>query len=257
MGYNYKNQPCQMESPLISILTVCLNDCVGLQKTINSVEKALVPGVEHFIKDGNSSDDTQNYLRNLPHVSYRRYVSKVDRGIYDAMNEALQLASGQFVLMLNSGDTLRSNTLEQWVAYLKSYPETDLICCSLQWNRLGLAPVTLQPPMEIRNPTLMPVWHQSALIRKSFHERFGEYRTDYKMISDMIFYHRAFPYAKSVYLNFVSSEMGAGGISETHRWKQYCEFIRYLWEIEAPTKEYLRISYKFLKYLVVPWLSRF
>lgn len=233
-----------MKTPKISILTICLNDREGLAATIKSVDAGLVPGVEHVIKDGGSQDGTLDFLKSMPPTPVRRWYSTNDLGIYDAMNQSISLAEGDFVLMLNSGDTLKQTTLLLWMEHLASNPDTDMICCNLQWNRLTGDPIFLHPPMEIRNPTLMPVWHQSTLIRKSLHDIYGFYRTDYKMISDMIFYHQAFSHARRYHLDFVSSEMAAGGISETQRWNQFKEFVKYLKEIKAPFKEYLRLMYK-------------
>ncbi len=233
-----------MKAPKISILTICLDDREGLAATIESVDAGLVPGVEHVIKDGVSQDGTLDLLKSMTPTPVRRWYSTKDLGIFDAMNQSIRLARGEFVLMLNSGDTLKKDTLSRWMQYLNTNPEIDIICSNLQWNRLSGKPVFLRPPMEIRNPTLMPIWHQSTLIRKSFHERYGLYRTDYKMISDMIFYHRAFNGASRVHLDFIASEMAAGGISETKPWSQFSEFWVYLREIGAPYKEYLRLLYK-------------
>lgn len=241
--------------PKISIITISLNDYVGLQETIRSVDANLISGVEHVIKDGASTDGTVEMLQSLPQIAARRWISTPDAGIYAGMNEGLREAVGEYVLMLNSGDTLKDGSVARWLTYLGDHPETDLICSNLRWNRLDGTALYLSPPMSVRNPTLMPVWHQAALIRKSLHERFGFYRADYKMISDMIFYQKVFQYTNNVHLDFVSSVMGAGGISETRRWEQMKEFLRYLKEIDAPMKEYLRTILKFSPLApCLPWI---
>jgi|GEM_PF-6189476 len=240
----------------ISVVTVCLNDREGLRATIASVEESRLEGIQHVIKDGGSSDGTQEFLRALPAAANRRWVSTADGGIYAGMNQALALAEGEFVLMLNSGDTLEAGTLQRWIDYLAANPATDLICSNIRGKRVDGRSLVGRPPMAVRNPTLMPVWHQAALLRRDLHEKFGFYREDYRMISDMIFYHKVFPHVRSVYLDFIAVQMSAGGISELNRYRQFREFIRYLNERRAPLTEHARISCKYLRWWFAAWRSK-
>lgn len=104
----------------ITVATVTYNAGALIGRTIASVEEQTYPHVEHLIVDGNSQDDTleqvhhyqeRNSLRQQPHEIV--CVSERDKGIYDAMNKALNLLTGRYVIFLNAGDSLHSpQTLE-------------------------------------------------------------------------------------------------------------------------------------------------
>jgi glycosyltransferase involved in cell wall biosynthesis len=92
-----------MKEPFFSIIIVCLNPGRKLQSTLGSILKQLFTDYEIIIKDGLSNDGTENYL---PGNDAVRFYSQADEGIYDAMNQALTKAKGQFVHFLNCGDEL-------------------------------------------------------------------------------------------------------------------------------------------------------
>jgi glycosyltransferase involved in cell wall biosynthesis len=87
--------------PLFSIITVCLNAGPDLDPTVASVLGQEFKDYELLIKDGGSHDGTQSRTWPDPRV---RFISSPDKGIFDAMNQALTLASGEFVCFLNAGD---------------------------------------------------------------------------------------------------------------------------------------------------------
>ena len=99
------------EIKLISIVTVVYNDILNISKTIESVIKYRTPEIEYIIIDGRSSDGTlemiNKYKENIDVV-----VSEPDKGIYDAMNKALLIANGNYIININCGDILLSNPLD-------------------------------------------------------------------------------------------------------------------------------------------------
>jgi len=90
--------------PKLTIVTVTFNDLDGLKHTRASVLDAKGTDIEHVIIDGGSKDGTAQYLEELP--AEVQWVSEKDRGPYDAMNKGAALARGEWVMFLNSGDTL-------------------------------------------------------------------------------------------------------------------------------------------------------
>lgn len=94
-----------MERISFSIVVVCLNPGEKLGRTVRSVLAQDYGDYEILVKDGGSSDGS---AKGLPADSRIRLVSCADKGIYDAMNQALPLLTGQYVLFLNCGDTLSS-----------------------------------------------------------------------------------------------------------------------------------------------------
>ena len=97
--------------PTLSIVTVTLDNIDGLRTTLQSVEDALArfpeiaQAVEIVVKDGGSSDGTLEYLNEV-RLPGLRVASGADGGIYEAMNDALSLAGGRWILFLNAGDRL-------------------------------------------------------------------------------------------------------------------------------------------------------
>ena len=95
----------------ITVATVAYNAGALIGRTINSVEEQDYPYVEHLIIDGNSTDDTLNrihhYMERNSTASIKHEInclSEPDKGIYDAMNKALGLTTGRYVIFLNAGD---------------------------------------------------------------------------------------------------------------------------------------------------------
>lgn len=93
---------------LISIVTVCFNNILGLEKTFYSVLNQKDTNFELIVIDGGSNDGTLQYLQGIsdPRV---KFVSEPDNGIFDAMNKGISLSSGDFISFMNSGDVFFCN----------------------------------------------------------------------------------------------------------------------------------------------------
>lgn len=131
------------EPPLkFSVATVCYNAGEAIARTIESVEGQTYPHVEHVIVDGNSQDNTleqvhhyqeRNSIAAVPHEIV--CLSEPDAGLYDAMNKAIDLATGDYIVFINAGDRFHaSTTLADVAAQLSeapmpavAYGHTDLV----------------------------------------------------------------------------------------------------------------------------------
>lgn len=89
----------------MSIITVTYNSAATIAGTLHSVAIQSHSSIEHIIIDGASTDSTLEVIRQAG-SSVSRVISEPDRGIYDAMNKGLELASGDFVGFLNADDVL-------------------------------------------------------------------------------------------------------------------------------------------------------
>jgi putative colanic acid biosynthesis glycosyltransferase len=89
----------------LAVITVCLNDLDGLKKTYASVRAQTRQPCQWIVADGDSSDGTVDWLRQL-HWEPLSFSSQVDGGIYEGMNHGLQCTDADYVLFLNSGDLL-------------------------------------------------------------------------------------------------------------------------------------------------------
>ena len=91
-----------------SILVVCLNAGEKLQRTVESIIRQTCTDYEIVIKDGGSVDESLNLLPDDPRITV---VRKKDSGIYDAMNQAVLEAQGEYVYFLNCGDVFHEETV--------------------------------------------------------------------------------------------------------------------------------------------------
>lgn len=125
----------------VSIITVTYNAGAHIERTIASVESQTFADVEHIIVDGASKDDTIAVAERHGYVPMgeraggkKLYVSERDKGLYDAMNKGLRLATGQYICFVNAGDTLHDARILQHVAEASCggkagvvYGDTDIV----------------------------------------------------------------------------------------------------------------------------------
>jgi putative colanic acid biosynthesis glycosyltransferase len=103
----------KIHKPLFSLVTVVLNDLSGMMQTMNSIHSQCCVDYEWIIVDGDSTDGTKEFIASLgPQVSIWR--SEKDKGIYDAMNKGVKLATGRYAVFMNAGDVFtNSDTLQK------------------------------------------------------------------------------------------------------------------------------------------------
>lgn len=111
----------------ITVITVCFNAAMTIEKTLKSIAEQDYKGeIEHILIDGGSIDGTleiiQDYLENITFFS-----SEADNGIYDAMNKGLGVASGDIVMFLNADDTLASANILSKISKLMLTYNPDFI----------------------------------------------------------------------------------------------------------------------------------
>lgn len=107
----------------ISVVTCTYNASLVLKRTLDSVYNQYYTNIEHIIVDGKSKDETlaivEDYKKQIENkgCSYKLVVvSETDKGLYDAMNKAIGLASGDFVVYLNAGDIFHDQKTLETVA---------------------------------------------------------------------------------------------------------------------------------------------
>ena len=115
---NKKNQP------LITIVTAVFNGEKYLEESILSLHKQLYGNYEHIIIDGGSTDGTIDIIKKYEDkIDY--WCTEKDKGIYDAFNKGMKLASGEYLGFLNSDDIYSDHALKILTKYIEKYPEKD------------------------------------------------------------------------------------------------------------------------------------
>lgn len=159
-------------SPLFSIITVTYNASATLGRTMQSVATQTCGDYEHIIMDGVSKDDTVAIARRFSNVR-THIVSRPDNGLYDAMNNAMDIATGEYLIFLNAGDKFHnSGALQRLAETIESnnrpgivYGQTDLV----DDNGKYIGPRHLTAPRTLTVKSFkkgMLVCHQAMAVRR-------------------------------------------------------------------------------------------
>lgn len=114
-------------SAMFSVITVCLNDREGLDRTRKSINTQTCSDYEWIVIDGASNDGTKEFLEQMP-ADECQWISEPDKGLYDAMNKGIEKSTGQYLLFLNSGDEFAApNVLLDVSKKFSCYTHPDFI----------------------------------------------------------------------------------------------------------------------------------
>ena len=155
-----------MATPVISIITVCYNAEREIVATLQSVKEQTFKEYEYIIIDGASKDKTLEVILQSG-ITPTHLVSERDKGIYDAMNKALALAKGEYLMFLNAGDSLYSSDTLQHIAEVAKNENPDVIygdTAIVDTDRNYISPRKLRPPKNLTSSSFkngMLVCHQA------------------------------------------------------------------------------------------------
>jgi len=173
--------------PKLSIITINLNNATGLQRTMESVFQQTFTDFEYIIMDGGSTDGSRELMeKNAGKLSY--WVSEKDRGIYNAMNNGIAHAKGEYVLFINSGDYLiNADILQEVVSELDGtgiiYGNVFLVIKpEKSWT--GHYPGTLSFHHFVDSS--LP--HPASFIQRGLFDKVGFYDEKMKIIADWKFF---------------------------------------------------------------------
>lgn len=196
----------------LSIITVNLNNKSGLQSTIESIAKQTFQEFEYIVIDGLSEDGSKSILESQPNI--HKWISEKDSGVYDAMNKGISMANGEYLLFLNSGDFLNTeHTLEDIVPYLLN---TDIIYGDLIFDDQKHPHVYHYPDkLTVEFLFEASLGHPATFIRRDLFKQFGNYDTNYKIISDWVFFLRCIlkESATTKHINQIISVFDTNGMS--------------------------------------------
>ncbi len=201
--------------PKLSIITVVFNDAKNIERTLLSVINQTYDCIEYIILDGGSTDGTVDIVKKYEN-RISRWVSEKDRGIYDAMNKGLSMATGMYVLFMNSGDELYNNKTVEFV--FMSSPEADIYYGETEmfdeeWNSLGRRRHHVPQNFTWKSFKYgMNISHQAIYIRKSITEPYDEH---YQLSADIDWILKAAQKAKKIVnVNRYVAKYLVGGVSK-------------------------------------------
>lgn len=204
----------------ITVITVVRNGEKTLERTILSVLNQTYGNIEYIVIDGASTDGTLGIIKSydeqvrngaFPHVTFR-WISEQDKGIYDAMNKGIDLATGEWINFMNSGDVFSNELVLKSLFDNKEYLlEIALIYGNTSFrnnNRISLQKTKL---ISAKDP--MPFCHQSVFVRTPTMQKI-KFDTSYSIMADrVLFYRLYFEGGRGCYANVIISIVQKYGYS--------------------------------------------
>ena len=204
----------------VSIITGTYNSEKYIGDCLKSIYDQDYPDIEHIIIDGASKDRTLEIVRSTNN-RVRKVISEPDKGIYDAMNKGIHLATGEIVGILNSDDFYNSKKVISMV--VKTFKENQADC--VYGNLYYVKPD--DPYQIVRKWVTGPYnekygfrwgWHPahpSFFVRKELYEKYGHFQIDHKISADFELMLRFMERhkVKSAYLDYPMVRMRLGGES--------------------------------------------
>ena len=175
----------------ITIITATYNSGQTLTDTLESVLRQSYTDIDYVIVDGGSKDDTLDIIRRYePRFEGRmRWISEPDKGIYDAMNKGIRMATGDVVGLLNSDDFYTSNDVLEHVARALSDPNVDAIYGDIHYvNDDDLTHCVRYYSSRVFSRGLMRLGfmpaHPSFYCRRTIYEKYGLFDTSLRVAAD-------------------------------------------------------------------------
>ena len=178
----------------LSIITVAYNSEKTIKDTINSVLNQDYMDIEYIVIDGLSKDGTVDIIKDSEKKfadaeKEFKWVSEEDKGIYDAINKGIKMATGEIVGVLNSDDYY----FDEYVIsdIVKEFQNNTIEC--IYGNLIYIDPVTKKPTRkwtskEFKKGLFQKSWtpaHPTFYCRRELYDKYGLYRTDFKIAADV------------------------------------------------------------------------
>lgn len=165
----------------VSIVTITYNSEKTLEDTIKSIIGQDYPNIEYIIVDGASKDGTLAIIERYKE-KIAKFVSEPDRGICDAFNKGIQMATGEIIGIINSDDMLMPGAISHLVSVIQ--PNTDVLYGN---GKRLFSDGHMQPYLSKDHKGLksqMTLVHPATFVRKSAYEKYGYFDLKYKGCMD-------------------------------------------------------------------------
>lgn len=182
--------PDPVDAPLISVVTATYNLLSqrrqdSFRRVIECMARQNCAQAEHIIQDGASSDETVGFIQDLTAAAPRTwFITEPDAGLYDAMNKGAQAARGEYLLFLNSDDSLASDGILNIAADRLQATRPDFLYGSTvqrfedgsekPFHRMSLKAILQR----------MPFCHNSVFIKRDVFMALGGHDTQYRIAAD-------------------------------------------------------------------------
>ncbi|MEY4011018.1 MAG: hypothetical protein RIT22_142 [Bacteroidota bacterium] len=203
----------------ISIITVCYNSDATIEKTILSVASQTYKNIEYIIIDGNSKDNTIEIVKKYETI-ITKWISETDKGLYDAMNKGIAMATGDLIGILNSDDTFCNNTVLENIVAFHSTNSIEASVGNIIQHKEDGSIVRLYSSKNW-SPTKLSIGfmppHPSIFFKRALFDKFGIYDlgfkigADYELVTRFFFKNRI----TWMYSGITTTAMLVGGVSSS------------------------------------------
>lgn len=204
-----------------SIITATYNSNKNIAGCIQSVFNQTWANVEHIVVDGASTDGTVATIKALPN-RITKIISEPDRGIYDALNKGIRLATGDVIGFVHSDDTLASAEVLAQIATTFKKTNADGIYGNLFFVNSSDNVVRKWVSSKFKRWHISLGWmppHPTLFLKREVYQKHGVFDTSFKIAGDYDFMLRVMkdPEIKLVHLPQTITRMGVGGVSTGNR----------------------------------------
>tara|TARA_Y100000389_G_scaffold120331_1_gene117596 strand:- start:13522 stop:14328 length:807 start_codon:yes stop_codon:yes gene_type:complete len=203
-----------MDKYIISIIIVSLNTKAEFLKTLNSIKNQKFNNYEVIVIDGDSTDGTvKEIVNNKKFIT--KYIIGKDKGIYDAMNKGIKLASGDWIMFLNSGDIFFNNFVLQKLN-INSLKNKEVVFGDTVVDNKDIKYLVNSKMFDTKT-IIMPFCHQSCLVKGDILKK-NNFSLKYKYSSDFNFFFNC--YLKNIKFyqtDIIISIVNSGGLSDRFR----------------------------------------
>ncbi len=226
---------------MISVVTVNLNNALGLRQTLDSIryQKAKGALIQSIVIDGSSKDNSLMVAKDFSDI-IDVLISESDEGIYAAMNKGLNIATGDSVIFINSGDAFYENfDLKQ---FQLKYPlsQATVLCRTIQYYQDD---GYIRPSLKDSNPTPISFGHQGFFVPKAICD-LNPYRLDMPISADSEWKSRVLQNCSYILTSEICAIFPLGGISNDPNLRQLGLLLRQPSGLIPASKAFLKLLVK-------------
>lgn len=236
----------------VSIATITYNSSSTLKETILSVINQDYPNVEYIIKDGGSTDETINIAETFKNKIHK-IVSEKDAGLYDALNKAIDLCTGEIIGFIHSDDILIDHSVISDIANIFEKEKCDGLYANLYYvNRFDTSKIIRKwNSGKYKDGMFLSGWmppHPTFFVKKECYENFGKFNLQLKSAADyelmLRFIHKN--KIKISYLDKYIIKMRAGGQSNINLQNRLLanKEDRMAWKINSLKPNFYTLTWK-------------
>ena len=235
----------------ISVITVCFNSTSTIEETFKSVQKQSYKNIEYIVIDGGSNDGTLDLIK-----SYQKIItfwkSEKDKGLYDAINKGIELATGDYIGILNSDDTFfNDDTIKNVADCLNKSTNIDAIIGDIvqHKNKKIIRKYSSKnwKPEKLKVGFMPP--HPSIFIKRKLFKELGNYSLGYKIGADYELIIRFFlkNNISYKYSGITTTSMAVGGASSSgiKSYNKITEEVKKAFEQNDILYSHNRVKYRF------------